>query len=110
MNPSVSPIHRPSRRWWLWILVPSGVLALGLFAMAGAIWSSVHLGSDARALRTSAYKATGVAWHREVEIRVGALPLGLARAVLGFVHQAPAEAKAALRAVRSVEVGVYRAP
>jgi hypothetical protein len=109
MNTPLQSPPRTGRRWWLWFIVPAGILALGLTALAGVLWNSVRIGSDARALRVSAHAASGIAWQREVELSVGALPLGLARVVMGFVRQAPEEARMALRAVRSVEVGVYRA-
>jgi hypothetical protein len=60
-----------------------------------------------QALRDSLHQATGEAWMSEVELGIGALTLGLARAG-GAALDLPPEARAVLQSVRNADVGVYR--
>jgi hypothetical protein len=71
------------------------------------VWDSLRAGGGAGVLRESLASASGAEWNREIELGVGALPLGLARAVVRFVDVEP-EVRAALGAVRGVDVAVYK--
>ena len=65
------------------------------------------MSSDVGALRDSVMKAARAQREERIEIGVGPLTLNLARAGLAFVDLEP-EARTALHAVRSAEVGVYK--
>jgi hypothetical protein len=52
-------------------------------------------------------KSAGAEWDAQIEIGVGAFTLGAARAGLAWVDLEP-EARTALHAVRSADVGVYK--
>ena len=69
--------------------------------------SYFHLSSDTRALRNGLIKSSGVEWREQIALNVGSLTLGIVRAGLSCVHL-DAEARAALRAVRGVEVAIYQ--
>ena len=66
-----------------------------------------RVSSDVGALRDSVMKAANAEREERIEIGVGALTLHLARAGLAFVDLDP-DARTALHAVRSAEVGVYK--
>ena len=66
-----------------------------------------RVSSDVGALRDSVMKAAHAEREERIEIGVGPLTLNLARAGLSFVDLEP-EARTALHAVRSAEVGVYK--
>ena len=84
-------------------LLKTLALALVCVGLCGCF----KVGSDARALRDSLMKSAAAEWHEEIEIGVGALTLNLARFGLSFVDLDP-EARTALEAARSADVGVYR--
>jgi hypothetical protein len=71
------------------------------------IWSAVHLNRDATVLREQLMLATGADWSTKVQLSAGPLLLSAVRAGMGFIHDVPPEARAALSAVRSASVGVY---
>src|SRR5205823_6484179 len=81
------------------------VIALALVSVGAS--GCFKVSSDAGALRDSVIKSSAAEWDQEIEIGVGAIALTLARTGLAFVDLEP-EARAALRAVRSAEVGVYK--
>jgi hypothetical protein len=60
-----------------------------------------------QSLRDTLHEATGEDWMREIELGVGAVTLGIARAG-SMVVELPPEAQAVLRSVRGADVGVYR--
>jgi hypothetical protein len=66
----------------------------------------LRVGSDAAALRNSLTQSTANEWDKKIEIGVGQCILFVARAGLSRVDM-PVEARTALSAVRSAEVGVY---
>src|SRR5688572_10914099 len=107
MNPSQTLPHRPHNRflWIAGILLACGLLSLVLIASAVA----GHLGvsRDAGALRKSLMESADGDWHNRIEINVGAFTLNLARAALALVDL-DSDVRAALRAVRGAEVGVYQ--
>jgi hypothetical protein len=109
MNPSpaLSVVRPPAKRlWFCCILV---VLLLLTVVIAVEVVSCFHLSSDTRALRNSLIKSSGVEWRQRIALRAGGLTLGAVRAGLSFVHL-EAGARAALRMIRSAEVGVYQMP
>jgi hypothetical protein len=102
MNPLACPRDRaPSPTWF--VFAPALMVALLSVGLTGCF----RVGSDAQALRDSVMKSTSGNWDEEIEIGVGALTLGLARAGLSFVDVDP-EARTVLDAVRGAEVGVYK--
>ena len=90
---------QPSRNSKLVIVI---ALSLVLVGSTGCF----KVSSDAGALRDSVIKSAGVDWDERIEFGVGAITLNLARAGLAFTDIDP-EAKSALHAVRSADVGVY---
>jgi hypothetical protein len=84
------------------VLIP--LLTLGGLALGVA--SYFHLSSDTRALRSELTRASGAEWQQQIGLSVGNVTLGLVRAGLSWTPIEP-EARAALRTVRGVEVGVY---
>jgi len=109
MNPPFAPplIKPPPRRWWIWVglsvllfpLVALGVIGLG-------VASYFHLSSDTRALRNGLMKASGAEWRQHIGLNIGRGTFGAVRTGLAFVPLEP-EARAAVQAVRGVEVGIY---
>jgi hypothetical protein len=103
-GPTTRPIRaqpaspRPLRQGPAWIVLGLlSLLATGCF----------QPGTSVQALRDSLQQATGEAWMSEVELGIGTLTLGLARAG-GAVLDLPSEARAVLQSVRNADVGVYR--
>jgi hypothetical protein len=83
----------------LFLLLPS------LYAIG--IASYFHLSSSTQALRGAIMESVSGQWHKRFAVNVGWLTVGLARFGSSFFHL-PTEPKAALQALRSGEVGVYR--
>lgn len=105
MNP-VTPSSPRRRRLWRWALalVLTPVLLLGLAAA-----SYLTLNREAAALRGEVMAATATDWDTKVQLSVGRISLWFVRQGLAFVPKPEvAEARAALKAVRSVSVGVYQ--
>jgi hypothetical protein len=92
----------PNKRPWAKLQIAC-VVALVSTCVTGCF----KVSSDVGALRDSVMKAARVEREERIEIGVGALTLNLARAGLAFVDLEP-EARTALHAVRSAEVGVYK--
>jgi hypothetical protein len=84
------------------VLIP--LVALG--GLAVGVASYFHLSSDARALRSELTRARGAEWRQQIGLNIGGVTLGVVRAGLSFVP-IDSEARAALRTVRGVEVGIY---
>lgn len=84
------------------LLIP--LVALGTIALGVA--SYFRLSSDTRAMRDGVMKASGVEWQQNIGLNIGGGTFGLVRAGLSFVELEP-EARAAIKAVRGVEVGIY---
>ncbi len=101
MKPSDS-LEQPGKRVWarLQIACAVGLVTIGLTGC-------FKVSSDVGALRDSVMKAAHAEREERIEIGVGPLTLNLARAGLAFVNLEP-EARTALHAVRSAEVGVYK--
>ncbi|MEW6160685.1 MAG: hypothetical protein AB1813_24915 [Verrucomicrobiota bacterium] len=98
---------REGRRRWVWVLgVICGLFLLGLFLFAWAIFGYIRLHGETRALRNAVLAATDDAFEKKIEVNLGALTLGAARAGLGFVEM-PSEARAVLQSVRSAQAGIY---
>jgi hypothetical protein len=109
MNPTPVPsvIHPPAKR--LWLLGILAVLLALTFVIAVEVVSCFHLSSDARALRNSLIKSSGVEWRQQIALSAGGLPLCAIRAGLSFVRLDDG-ARAALQSVRGAEVGIYQLP
>lgn len=104
-NPIVSPPRR-QRSWlgWALVVVTIAVPSLVLFG----IMSVFGLGADAAALRSAVTASAPDAFHRQIELRLGWIPLTLVRQGLRLADLEP-EARLALDSIRSVEVGIYGA-
>lgn len=108
MNP-VPPVQPVSRRSWAWIWVAlgfMGVLMLVPLTLAVVVWSALHTGRDATALRLAAARASDVRWERTVEFSAGSWLCSFARFGLGFAP-IDREARLALRSVERAEVAVF---
>jgi len=81
--------------------------ALGLALLCFCLTGCFRVSSDAEALRNGVMQTAGAQWDKEIEIGVGTLTLDLVRVGLAFVDLEP-EARAAVRTVRSADVGVYK--
>jgi hypothetical protein len=90
--------------WIAGILLAVTVLPLAL--LASVVAGHLGVSRDVRVLRKSLMESAGCDWDRRIELNVGAMTLDLAGAVLAFVDLDP-DARAALRAVRGADVGVY---
>ena len=95
-----APLREGIRRPRIGIALAVALVSIGL---SGCF----RVSTDVGALRDSVMKAARAAREERIEIGVGPLTLNLARAGLAFVDLEP-EARSALHAVRSAEVGVYK--
>src|SRR3989442_199481 len=82
-------------------------IALAVALVSVGLTGCFKVSTDVGALRDSVMKAACAEREERIEIGVGPLTLNLARAGLAFVDLEP-EARTALHAVRSAEVGVYK--
>jgi hypothetical protein len=105
MNSPLSPAPRRRRRWpWVLAVLLSPVLLLAIAAT-----SYLTLNRDASALRREVMAATDAGWNTQLQLSAGRLTFWVVRGCLAFVpDEKIGEARAALNAVRSVSVGVYR--
>src|SRR5262245_24367343 len=92
-----SPQRTRARSWFV------SIAALCAASLCLGLTGCFRVSSDAQALRDSVMKSASCKWDEQIEIGVGALTLGLARAGLSFVDLDP-EARAILSAVRGAEV------
>ena len=103
---STQPIVPRSKHRKLWIvlllLVLFGLPLLGAVGVA----SYFRLSSDTRALRRNVMTSVPGQWDTKVAVRIGWLTTGLVRECSQLV-QLPPEPRAALDALRGVEVAVY---
>jgi hypothetical protein len=83
-----------------------GVLMLVPLTLAVMVWSALHTGRDATALRLAAARASDVRWERTVEFSAGSWLFSLARFGLSFAPIDP-DARLALRSVERAEVAVF---
>ncbi len=105
--PIISPRFRRRR---LWLILPAAIVVtfmLTVVLFGVGLFRSFGLSSDAAALRDGLMKSAAADWNREIEVGVGSFALNLARTALTFVRLEP-EARAALRAFRGGDVGVYQ--
>lgn len=103
---AATPAPRRSRLG-LWLLFgAAALLALPLVLIAGCF----RVGSATRDLRDAALHAVPgeAGWNHTVELRFGPVALGLVRAAAAWVDDIPPEGRAALRAVRRFQVGIYQ--
>jgi hypothetical protein len=109
MNASFHPPKtRPSaRRLWLWCLLVTPLLLLGL--LGAGVASCFRLGADARAMRNGLIKSSGVDWRQQIALNTGWLTWSAVRAGLSWVRLNPA-ARAALQSIHGAGVGIYQLP
>jgi len=102
MNPVLTPRPTPARprftRWAVLFLVTVGLPT----AAVATVIMSFRVGSESRAARDIVLQANPDGFHRQFELGLGRLPVGLARAALGFVPMEP-EAPT----LRSADVSIY---
>lgn len=105
MTTAIPPVIR--RRRWPWVLA---AVLLAPFLIAGvAAASYLTLSRDAAILRREVMAATQADWQTKIQLSAGRLTFWALRTGLAFVPDGKVhEAREALRAVRSVSVGVYR--
>ena len=108
MNTPVSiAVPTPKRGWSKWGVALLLLAILVPLLVVMGVTSYFRMGRDARALRNSFLESKAGAFQKKIELSVGGLTCGLARAGLSFVNLKP-EARSALSALRSGEVGVYQ--
>jgi hypothetical protein len=77
--------------------------------LGAAAASFLTLNRDAALLRREVMAATAAPWDTKIQLSIGRISLWAVRLGVSFVkHPGIEEARAALQAVRSVSVGVYR--
>lgn len=109
MKPALNPVVPPPRRqrsWLGWALVGIAIAVPSLVLFG--IMSVFGLGADAAALREAVMASAPNAFHRQMELRLGWIPLTLVRQGLRLADLEP-EARLALDSIRNVDVGVYGA-
>lgn len=94
--------RRGGRRVAMWL-----VLFGGLATVAVAAARLFSTGADVQALSATFHEAAGGDWQPNIQIRTGPILLALVRMVAAFVPDVPAEAREALRAIRSAEVTIH---
>lgn len=100
------PASPRRRRLWPWVLA---LVLLPLVGLVGMAVSFLTLDRDAALLRREVMAASGRDWSTRGQGSVGGVTLWLVRQGLALVPRPEnAEARAALRAVNAVSVGVYR--
>ena len=102
--PPPRPASRRPHSRLAWILVVAAIAIPSLLLYG--IMSCFGLGSDASALRGALMESARPGFHRQVELRLGWIPLSLVRQGLRLADL-DTEARLALDSIRSVEVGVY---
>jgi hypothetical protein len=95
----------PRRQIWPWIL---GFALAPVLVLGGMIWNTVHLSSDAAALRGQVMAGSGGGWHSRVQLTADRTALAMVRGCLAMCPEIPGEAREALAAIRSASVGVYQ--
>lgn len=105
MNAPLTPVVA-RRRKWPWILG----LCLAPFVVLGAtVCSFLLIDRDAVFLREQIMHHAGGKWDTKIQLNVGRFTVGAVRTGLAFVQNPNlADAKLALRAVKSASVGVYQ--
>jgi hypothetical protein len=91
----------------IWIALSFALPTLTVVGIASGVASYFRLSSDTQALRNGLMEASGAEWQRQICANIGGLTFGAVHAGLSFVPLEP-EARAAVRAVRGAEVGIYR--
>lgn len=105
MSPSNTPAPR-RRRLWPWILA---ILISPVLLLAVAAISYLTLNRDAAVLRREVMAATDATWNTTIQLSAGRITFWVVRSCLAFVPDGKiGEARAALDAIRSVSVGVYK--
>lgn len=88
------------------LAVLAGICLIGLSAIAFAVYSTVTVGSDMRAVRNVAAKEAHLRFAQQWEGTAHPLLVDVARFGLSFAHLQP-EARLAIQSVRGAEVGFY---
>jgi hypothetical protein len=108
MNPTPATPTPARRSYARWIIAGLVLLIAPIFLVAAGVLSLLTLDRDAALLRREVMTATGSDWHTKVQMNLGWGTLGTVRTILRFVeHKDIADARLALKAVRSASVGVY---
>ncbi len=102
---NIPPVLQPVPKSSAGFYVLGGVLILLGLGVVGVI-GVFHLGSEATVLRQTVMNSVPGQWDKKIALRAGWLMTGLVRGGSQFFHMPP-EPRAALDAVRGVEVGVY---
>lgn len=108
MNPTSaqSSDRSSAKRALFWIALTLLLPCLLLGSLVLGVASYFHLSSDTRALRNGLLQASGAEWRQQLCLNAGGLTFGAVRSALAFLQLDP-EARAAVHAVRSAEVGIY---
>ncbi len=105
--PPVIPYRRRRTRWLPVLAIVLALVLLPPTLLVVGVYRCLSLSADAASVRRGVMKASGAEWDKQIELGVGPFLFSGVRAGLAFV-KLPPEARAALRAVRGAEVGVYR--
>lgn len=107
MHSTAPHSHAPRRGRRLWKILGAAALlwVVAVTMMAVEIFT---LTPGANALRNEMLAALKFPARAQIQLGAGPGTLAAARTALRFIHEAPAEAREALVAVRSGSVGVYR--
>ncbi len=102
---STDPTSRAAGHRKLWIVLLLGLVCLPLFCAVG-VASYFWLSSDTQALRRSVMNSVPGQWDTKIAVRIGWLTTFAVRSC-SKVIPLPPEPRAAMDAIRGVEVGVY---
>lgn len=90
-----------------WLAAFMGAMVFLVLAVAVGLAGILRPSREVANLRETVWRSSPDRWEKEIELGVGPVILGLARAGLAFVDLEP-EVRTALRAVRAASVGIYR--
>lgn len=107
MDSPSAPVRR-RRRLWPWLLA---IFVTPFVFVAALAVSVLTLNRDAAVLRSEVMAATQTEWNTKVQLSIGRASFWTLRHCLAFLPDEKkniSEARAALRAVKAVSVGVYQ--
>lgn len=107
MNPAIKHISPRRRRERAWFWLPVAAIVLLPVLVAVGVASYFYPSSDIRALCNGLTRCSKAEWDRVIVLNIGGLTTSAVRTGLSFA-KLDEDAHAALRAVRAVEVGIYR--
>lgn len=103
------PLRASPRRFWKLFVGVVLAVVLMLVGLGGLLAWAWRPSGDLQALRAAVRSPSAGAWRPELEVSLGRLPAWCARSALGWIDLPP-EARAAVNAIRSAQVGIYRRP